>query len=578
MKFLRVLSVLCVLCGLLVQAYAIDREAFAFTNYNLDVRVEPEQQRLAVRGKISLRNDSASPQKTLSLQISSSLGWRSIQLDGKPVQFVSQPYTSDIDHTGTLSEALVILPKEVALKGTLELEIGYEGIIPLDVTRLTRIGVPEAKARDSDWDQISTSFTAVRGLGYVAWYPVATESANLSEGNSVFETLARWKAREALAEATIKLSQSGGGTAARLLCNCESEGLPTYEPMGRSHETVTACLFHPLKETVPLFVIGHYDGLDRPPVNISYLPDHKPAAENYALATQLAVTFVTDWFGTRKERADVRAQVVELSDPEAAPYESGSMLLTPLDIDSRLAQLTAVHELTHIAFFSPRPWIYEGLAHFAQALYQERGDGRQAALDFMGRHLPALADAEKASAVDHNQNIGASESLVNTSIEEFYRSKAMYVWWMLRDMIGDDALKKMFAAYHPDADNAPSYVQHLIESQAERDLQWFFDDWIYGDHGLPDFHVASAYPRETSPNTYVVTVTLENLGDAGAEVPIILKMERGEVMKRLRLLAKAKAIIRMEAASIPQEIVVNDGSVPESDKSNNVFKIEKLNR
>ena len=64
MKFLRVLSVLCVLCGLLVQAYALDREAFAFTNYNLDVRVEPEQQRLAVRGKISLRNDSAAARCT----------------------------------------------------------------------------------------------------------------------------------------------------------------------------------------------------------------------------------------------------------------------------------------------------------------------------------------------------------------------------------------------------------------------------------------------------------------------------------------------------------------------------------
>ena len=114
MKFLRVL---CVLCGLLVQAHAIDREAFTFTKYNLDVRIEPEQQRLAVRGKITLRNDSASPQKNLSLQISSSLDWRSIQLEGKPVQFVSQPYTSDIDHTGALSEAIVTLPREVPPKG-----------------------------------------------------------------------------------------------------------------------------------------------------------------------------------------------------------------------------------------------------------------------------------------------------------------------------------------------------------------------------------------------------------------------------------------------------------------------------
>ena len=37
---------------------ALEREAFTFTKYILEVRVEPEQQRLGVRGKITLRNDS----------------------------------------------------------------------------------------------------------------------------------------------------------------------------------------------------------------------------------------------------------------------------------------------------------------------------------------------------------------------------------------------------------------------------------------------------------------------------------------------------------------------------------------
>src|SRR6266849_5652506 len=131
MKFLRVL---CVLGGLVVQGFTLDREAFTFTNYNLDVRVEPDQQRLAVRGKITLRNDSAAPQKNLVLQISSSLDWRAIQVDGKAVQFVSQPYASDIDHSGNLSEAIVNLPAAIAAKGTVQLDIGYEGVIPLDVT------------------------------------------------------------------------------------------------------------------------------------------------------------------------------------------------------------------------------------------------------------------------------------------------------------------------------------------------------------------------------------------------------------------------------------------------------------
>ena len=33
----------------------------------------------------------------------------------------------------------------------------------------------------------------------------------------------------------------------------------------------------------------------------------------------------------------------------------------------------------------------------------------------------------------------AGRSLVNTTNEELYRSKAMCVWWMLRDMVGDSA-------------------------------------------------------------------------------------------------------------------------------------------
>ena len=92
------------------------------------------------------------------LQISSSLDWRSIKAGDKAVQFVTQPYTSDIDHTGALSEAIVTLPQAVAPKETIELEIAYEGVILLDATRLTRIGTPEEAANSTDWDQIGYEF------------------------------------------------------------------------------------------------------------------------------------------------------------------------------------------------------------------------------------------------------------------------------------------------------------------------------------------------------------------------------------------------------------------------------------
>src|SRR5436305_14682020 len=105
MKFL---CIVCVVFSSLC-AYALDREAFTVTKYDLNVQVQPEQQRLGVRGKISLRNDSGFPQRSLSLQISSTLNWVSIQFEGIQVEFIAQIYTSDVEAAGALSDAVVLL-------------------------------------------------------------------------------------------------------------------------------------------------------------------------------------------------------------------------------------------------------------------------------------------------------------------------------------------------------------------------------------------------------------------------------------------------------------------------------------
>jgi hypothetical protein len=549
-------------------ALAIDRNAFTFTNYDLNLRIEPEQQRLGVRGKVTLRNDSAAPQKVAVLQISSSLDWRSIHANGQPVQFISQPYTSDIDHTGGLSEAIATLPQPVPPNGTIDLQIGYEGTIPLDTTRLQRIGVPEAEAKHTDWDQISPSFTGVRGVGYVVWYPVAMDSASLSEGTSVFETLGRWKSRELAASMRVCVS---GPDLASVLMNNRQVGVPGASLSATTGWDATSCReqsFVPLGVTVPAFTAGSFQHLEKTLLDIYYLPDHKPAAETYGAAADKLAPFLQLWFG----QARSRAKVVELADPAAAPFESGTTLLTPFASDSKLTELTLAHQIAHAIFTSPRPWIDEGIAHFAQALWREHASGRQAALDYVGLHRSALADAEKATTP--RKNAENDDSLINTADDEFYRSKAMFVWWMLRDMIDDAALRRALAAYHPEEDRTSTYMQKLLEIESKRDLAWFFDDWVYKDRGLPDFRVSSAYPRALDTGGFMTTVTVENLGAAGAEVPVTVNVEGGEVTKRLQVRGKSLASIRIETPSAPQEIMVNDGSVPESDLSNNSFKIQ----
>lgn len=591
MKFLpmKIFGFLCVLCVLGGESlcFSLDREAFSITNYDLNLQIEPEQHRLGARGKITLRNDTASPQKIAVLQISSSLDWRSVKAGEKAVQFVRQPYTSDIDHTGSLSEAIVTLPQEVAPHATIDLNIGYEGVVLPDATRFTRIGTPEDVAKNSDWDRIDENFTGLRGAGYVAWYPIATDVANLSEGDSLFEVLARWKAREA--GSTMHLGIAFSPPSSWLRFPVDEKGLaelvkdepkPLFNAVdctlkggihGIEGPLFFDCSSQPLRQDAPTLVIAQYQVLEKPRIELRYLKGHEAPTNAMADAAQQVGPLITGWFGAQRERA----KVAELPDPDAAPFESGVLLLTPLKDKDFSSGLTAAHQLTHASFLSFRPWIEEGLAHFAQTLYLEQQKGRQAAVDYMRLHSTALAQIEPTTtALDSEQE--RARSLVNTFSEELYRSKAMCVWWMLRDMIGDAALKKAIAAYKPEEDKDPSYMQRVVAAQTPRDLQWFFDDWVYHDRGLPHFKVESAFASKTSTNGYMLTITLDNLGTAGAEVPVTIKLANGEVAKRIEVRAKSKTTVRVETPAAPQEIRVNDGSVPETNPSNSVFKVEPI--
>jgi hypothetical protein len=269
MKFL---CVVCLVCGLASAALGLEREAFTITKYDLEVRLEPEQHRLGARGKITLRNDSGQAQKVAALQISSSLNWRAIRVDGKAVQFVSQPFTSDIDHTGALSEAIVTLPTEIKPKDSVEIEIGYEGVIALDTTRLTRVGVPDGIAKHSSWDHIGAAFTAVRGAGNVTWYPITTDSADFSEGNSLFEVVDRWKARAAGSEFKIVLSVPGAGEDGPPTVLCSAQGGGSAE-LGRNWSALATCDVKRLGAVTPTVVVAKYVALSKPPLSLFSLPD-----------------------------------------------------------------------------------------------------------------------------------------------------------------------------------------------------------------------------------------------------------------------------------------------------------------
>jgi len=574
------------LIGLAIHGEAVDRRAFTITRYQLEVQIDRTAHVMAVTGKITLRNDSSAPDKVVPLQVSSSLAWNSIEMDGKPLQWLGETYTSDIDHTGSLSEAIITLPKPVPPTNSITLDIQYGGTITPDATRLTRMGAPAEVAARNDWDQISDAFTAVRGLGYVVWYPVAIEAVSMSEGNAVFDAMAAWKERHAHTEFNARIIVLGGSSeslcvavnAAVSSCG-ESREVTDTESSGKLKEFSNTLTLDGMKNTAPAFAIANYQSLDRPTVSLLHLPEDTQLARDYALAAEANDPLLHDWLGDPGQPA----RIVELTDPNANPYQSGAILFTPLrQAPTPTLQLLLMPTQVAARFHSPHAWIQEGMERFLQTVLVENRSGRKAALDFLDEYREPLVKAEEAAhpktdatskaAAEAN---AADNTLLNTNDELYLRGKGSFVLWMLRDMLGDVAMQSALTSYRPGADKDPAYLQRLLQTSGKRDLEWFFDDWVYRDRGLPDFHVESAYARPllTEGKTFLVTATIEDRGRAGAEVLVLLQTPSGERAMRVLVKAGEKGSGRIEVPVAPDKILVNDGSVPEANVGNNTYDV-----
>ena len=576
--------VLLFVCSL---AHAIDRDAFTITRYQLEVQIDRTTHVMAVTGKLTLRNDSKIPEKNIALQVSSSLAWNSITLDDKPVQWLGENYTSDIDHTGSLSEVIVSLPKPVPPGTTITLDVQYGGTITPDATRLTRMGAPADVAARNDWDQISDAFTAVRGLGYVAWYPVSIEAVNMSDGNAVFDAIAAWKQRHARSEFNARMIALGGNTESFCIavnaevssCGESREVTGGENGSGKLKEFSNTLTLTGMKDTAPAFAIAGYQSLDRPTISLLHLPEDTSLARDYALAAEASDPLLHDWLGEPGQPA----RLVELTDPNANPYQSGAILFTPLrQAPTPTLQLLLLPTQVAARFHSPHPWIQEGAERFLQAVLVENRSGRKAALDFLDEYREPLVRAEEAAnpkpdaAKTVPEANSADNTLLNTNDELYLRGKGSFVLWMLRDMLGNAAMQSALAAYRPGADKDPAYLQRLLQTSSKRDLEWFFDDWVYRDRGLPDFHVASAYTRSLLSEAYksfLLTAAIENRGRAGAEVPLLVQTPSGEKVVRILVKAGQKGTGRIEVPVAPDKIEVNDGSVPEANAGNNVFNV-----
>ncbi len=104
------------------------------------------------------------------------------------------------------------------------------------------------------------------------------------------------------------------------------------------------------------------------------------------------------------------------------------------------------------------------------------------------------------------------------------------------------------------------------------DLHWFFDNWVYQDRGLPDLSIVNVTPsqleaRNGVPSGWLVAVQVHNDGYAEAEVPVTVRSSTATETHLLRIPGRSSASTRILFSGTPEQVQVNDGSVPETETS-----------
>ena len=552
-----------------------ERRAVTFTTFDMDVHLHPENQTIAVRALITARNDGKSPLARIPVQLSSSLNFERIRLLGRDVTCQVATLNSDADHTGQLHEASVPLSSPLAPGESVQLDVTYSGVIAQSAQRLIAIGTPQDVALHSDWDGVGPTFTGLRGFGHVVWYPSSSVPVILGDGARLFDEIGEHKLRMSGAQFRLRLTVEfphGQPPNVALINGHAAQMTVTDSNEPEVTGVATASMDNSMLgfEASSIFVATRtqHKATD---ATLWTLPVDDAAVESWTASAAIVAPFLQGWLGQQPRSQLV---ILDLPDPDDSPFETGALLATPIhEAPPEQLQNVLAHALTHAWMQSPRAWLSEGVASFMGTLWVEKQRGRTRALEELEANRPALGLAEPASP-----GISPGQPLALATSPIYYRTKATYVLWMLRDLAGDAPLAAALQAYDPaaDATGAGTFEMLLQKAGNHRDLSWFFADWVNADKGLPDLSIDTAFPAPAQAGNWLVAVNISNAGYAAAEVPVTVKSDTNSTTQRVVVPGHGKAVQRILILGKPTQVQVNDGTVPETQASVHVKKLESI--
>ncbi len=170
------------------------------------------------------------------------------------------------------------------------------------------------------------------------------------------------------------------------------------------------------------------------------------------------------------------------------------------------------HELTHQWFGDmitcrnwENIWLNEGFATYGEALYQENTFGRTAYDEFIKFRF---SDSKRAVGSIYVQDVNSIEQIFSS--DRSY-AKGCSVLHMLRGITGDSVFFGIIRKYAADSSIAYKTAvtedfQNVAENVYGSDLNYFFNEWIYGEN-YPKYNVSWTVTN-TGTNQYRASVKI----------------------------------------------------------------------
>ena len=538
-----------------------ERTALRIETLSLDMHLNADTGAVITRARLKARNGGAAPLGRVALQVSSALLWQSARLvapDGAATTLPVEQYrvTTDTDHTGAANELMVALSKPLAPGAEMSLDLYYGGTLRPSAERLLRLGAPETRAAEADWDRVSSDFVGLRGFGNVLWFPVSAPAAILADGDTFAKAVS--EERERSAGTTVQLSltlEHTGGSLARAWFLDQPVSLTS--PLHRREaaadaQAVSSAPVDSLAQDVGQgdpeqseLATAKWDGirLDGRPVSlfvaggdavpegtgsaqIRMVGGDTDARERYRSAVDRVRPLLKQWLPSRGGAA---LTMLALPSPGTQAFADGDLLVTPVragDVAALAESLVYPMAAAAVPVDAPA-WMRQGVPEFLRLMYLERTGGRDRMLAELQAISPALQQAEAERGLDPVPLRSCVDPVCA-------RDKAAYALLMLRGLVGEAALEQALqATLLPQEGGAAGMdagtetgramtrrFEAALQQSAGKDMAWFFADWFSADRGLPDLQIVQVAPRRIERGAATVTEPTKRgprLGSMGTE-------------------------------------------------------------